>query len=366
MVDESKNKKLIILERVGIFVGTLVLLFLICKFALFFMPFLIAAIIAMLIEPIIKFCMNKLKLSRRVSSILIVGITVILLGLLVVWGGSELVSELLKLTSNIAPSIAKATEYINDITNKVTSEFANIPEQVITTVQNSVLDFISNLGKYIGNLASSLLKMILSLPTVLINVIITILALIFFTKDRIYIIDMLEHHFPKNWIKNSTKVIGEIGSSVGGYIKVYLKIILITFTELFIAFNIFNLLGFNVNYPFALALIIAVVDILPVLGVGTVLNPWAIVMLIMGNYGYAIALFVTYGIIFIIRQFIEPKLVSNQFGIHPIITLMAMYAGFRFLGFVGMILGPIALMALRCIFSRQIDRGLFKDLFDEK
>ena len=69
---------------------------------------------------------------------------------------------------------------------------------------------------------------------------------------------------------------------------------------------------------------------------------------------------------FCIRQFIEPKLVSNQFGIHPIITLMAMYAGFRFMGFGGLILGPIILMVLRCIFTPQIEKGLFKEIFDER
>lgn len=366
MINKPKNKKIIILERVGIFLGTLLLLFLACKFAAFFMPFLIAGIIAIVIEPIIKFCMNKLKLSRRVSSFIIVTLTIVLLGFLVFWGASELISELIKLSSNIAPTITKATEYINTLSDTVTKEYGNIPEQVINTLESSVVDFIGKLGTYVADAASSVLKMLLSLPTVLINIIITILALIFFTKDRIYVIDMLEHHFPKSWISNSIKVLSEVISTVGGYIKVYLKIIVITFAELFLAFSIFNLIGFEVKYPLALAMIVSLVDVLPVLGVGTVLNPWAIWMLVVGNYGYAIALFITYGIIFCIRQFIEPKLVSKQFGIHPIITLMAMYAGFRFLGVVGLIVGPIVLMALRCIFAKQLDRGLFKDMFDEK
>ena len=69
---------------------------------------------------------------------------------------------------------------------------------------------------------------------------------------------------------------------------------------------------------------------------------------------------------FIIRQFLEPKLVSKQFGIHPIITLFAMYAGFKAAGVFGLILGPIGLMIIKCIFATQIENGLFKDLFDEK
>lgn len=367
MDNTIKNKKLRVLGRVGIFLGTLLLLFLLCKFAFFFMPFLIAAVIAIIIEPIIKFCMNKLKMSRRVSSFIIITLTVLLLVGVVVWGTSALVSELLRLSSNIAPAISQATEWVNTLTEKVSSEYTDISPQVLTTMQNSVLDFIGSLGTYVAEFASQLLKMLLSIPNVVINIVITILALIFFTKDRIYVIDMLEHHFPKVWIKNVGRVLKEIFSSIGGYIKVYLKMILITFTELFLAFTIFNVIGFNVPYPFALAMIIALVDILPVLGVGTILNPWALWMLIQGNYGFALALFITYIIIFCIRQIIEPRLVSDEFGVHPIITLLAMYAGYKLIGGVfGLIAGPIALMALKCIFAKQLDRGLFKDLFEEK
>ncbi|MBQ9279745.1 MAG: sporulation integral membrane protein YtvI [Clostridia bacterium] len=366
MGEKTKNKKLIVLEKVGIFVGTLILVFFVFRFAIFFMPFLIAGVLALIIEPLIKFCMNKLKLSRRVSSFIVVSITIVLLIFLVIWGGSRLVAELMKFTSNIAPAITAATEFIDRVSNAAKGQFEGVSDQVISSLQNSVIDFIGQLGTYVGALASSALKVILSLPTVLVNVIITILALIFFTKDRIYVIDLLEYHFPKTWINNSLKVLKEVGSSIGGYIKVYLKIMVVTFAELFLAFNIFNWIGLDVPYPFALALLISFVDILPILGVGTVLNPWALCMLIVGNYKFAIALFITYIIIFCVRQFLEPKLVSNQFGIHPIITLMAMYAGFRFMGITGLIAGPIILMVLRCIFAPQIEKGLFKEIFDEK
>lgn len=365
-MESSKVKKIKVAERVGIFIGTLVLLFLICKFAMFFMPFLVAGIIALLIEPVIKFGMNKLKLSRRLSSFVAIILTILLLGGIVCWGGTKLISELLKLSSNIAPAITAATEFVDKITNEISMQYAEIPLQVITTVENSVIDLIGTLGKLIAEKVASVIKMLLSLPAVVINIVITILALVFFTKDRIYVIDLLEHHFPKLWISNAVKVLSEIFSTIGGYIKVYTKIILITFAELFLAFSIYNWIGLEIEYPFVLALSISFVDILPVLGVGTIINPWAIWMLIMGDYAFATALFVTYIIIFVVRQFIEPKLVSKQFGIHPIITLMAMYAGFRLMGFIGLIVGPIVLMALRCIFARQLDKGLFKDLFDEK
>ena len=366
MVENTRKRRNIVLGRLAVFVGTLVVLFLVCKFALFFMPFLVAGIIAVLIEPIIKFGMNKLKMSRRMSSGIVVFLTVLLLIGVTAWGTGELVGELLKLTSNVGPAFSKLSATIVDWTSKLSTEYSEIPAQVISTVQNSLVDFVGKLGNYIGSLATKAFNMVLSVPTMLINITITILALVFFTKDRIYVIDLLEHHLPKQWIKKTSTVAKDLSSTLGGYIKVYVKILFITFLELFIAFTVvYKLVGFNIPYPFVMAFLIALLDILPVLGVGTALNPWALYLLVVGEYGFALTVFLTYIAIFIIRQFIEQKFVSKQFGVHPIITLMAMYAGFKFMGFLGMLVGPIVLMVLRGIFAKQLDKGLFKDLFDE-
>lgn len=355
-----------ILKRIGVFVGTIIVLILLCKFAVYFMPFLIAGILAIIIEPIIKFCMNKLKMSRRVSSVIIVTLTIILFCLAIFYGGMALVRETINFTTSLSPTITNIIEQTKELISGIEIDNELISADVLTTIENSLVDFIGSLGKMIADLASSFLKYVLSLPTIIINIVITILALIFFTKDRIYVIDLMEYHLPKTWIKKITQVTSEFFTTLGGYIKVYTKIILITFAELYLAFNIYNAIGFHVEYPFLFAVLIAIVDILPILGVGTILNPWALWLLVTGNYGYAIAVFITYVLIFIIRQFLEPKLVSKQFGIHPIITLFAMYAGFKSAGVFGLILGPIFLMILKCIFAPQLEKGLFKDIFDEK
>ena len=366
MVENSKRRKHIVLSRIAVSVGTLLVLFLVCKFALFFMPFLVAGIIAVLIEPIIKFCMNKLKMSRRMSSGIVVFLTVLLLIGVCAWGVGELASELMKLSVNVVPTLTDISAKVVMMTKEFSAEYTEIPAEIIEPMKNSITNFIGSLGSYIKGAAEKAFNMVLSVPALLINITITILALVFFTKDRIYVIDLLEHHLPKQWIKKTSTVAKDLSSTLGGYIKVYAKILFVTFLELFIAFTvIYKLLGFNIPYPFMMAFLIALLDILPVLGVGTALNPWAIYLLVVGEYGFAITVFLTYIVIFIIRQFIEQKFVSKQFGVHPIITLMAMYAGFKFMGFLGMLVGPIVLMVLRGIFSKQIDKGLFKDLFDE-
>ena len=362
----EKNKKIRILGRIGGFLGTLLLVYILFRFATYFMPFLIAGIIAVLIEPIIKFCMNKLKMSRRVSSVIVVALTIVLILFIIIFGGSAIIKEIMKLSDNVRPAIVNLTQTIDQLSEKLTEFYPDIPQNILDAMEASVIDFVKSLGNLVTDTASSVIKFLLSVPTIIINTVITILALIFFTKDRIYVIDMMEHHMPKSWIQKLIEVGKEVFSTIGGYIRVYAKILLITFTELYIAFNIMNAIGFEIPYPLLLAMLVSIVDILPILGVGTVLIPWAIIMFVMGQWGFALALLITYGVIFVFRQFIEPKLVSKQFGIHPLITLFAMYAGYRTYGVFGLILGPIILMVLRCLFAPQIEKGLFKDLFEEK
>lgn len=281
----EKNKKIRIVERVAVFLGTLLLLYFLFEFATYFMPFLIAGVIAILIEPIIKFCMNKLKLSRRASSIIVVVLTIILIIMAVVYGGSAIIKEVLKLSDNIPTAITAATQFIDSISEKTAKLYPELPASILNAMESSVVEFIGKLGTLVSEWATDVVKLLLSVPTMIINIVITILALVFFTKDRIYVIDMLEHHLPKAWIKKGIEVGSEIFSTIGGYIRVYMKIIIITFAELYLAFTIITAMGFEIAYPFLFAIIIAIVDILPVLGVGTVLIPWAIWMFITGNWG---------------------------------------------------------------------------------
>ena len=122
----------------------------------------------------------------------------------------------------------------------------------------------------------------------------------------------------------------------------------------------------NIVYPLLIALLIAFADALPIVGSGTVLIPWSIICAINGDIRLAIALIGLFAVVSIIRQFMEPKVVSNKIGIHPIFTLIAMYTGFRIIGFFGVLIGPIILIILKPIFETMIDRGIIKTIFDKK
>ena len=109
---------------------------------------------------------------------------------------------------------------------------------------------------------------------------------------------------------------------------------------------------------------IGFVDALPILGSGTVMIPWAIISAVNGDIKLGIAIIIIYAIILIVRQMIEPKIVSNHVGIHPIFTLIAMYTGFRLTGILGLFIGPIVLIILKNIFSVSIENGIIKSIFN--
>ena len=108
---------------------------------------------------------------------------------------------------------------------------------------------------------------------------------------------------------------------------------------------------------------IGFVDALPILGSGTVMIPWAIIAALNGDLNLGIAIIIIYTIMLIVRQLVEPRIVSKKIGIHPIFTLIAMYTGFKFIGILGLFLGPIILIILKDIFSVSIENGIIKSIF---
>ena len=125
----------------------------------------------------------------------------------------------------------------------------------------------------------------------------------------------------------------------------------IIFAELTVGF-----ISLRIEYAGILALIVALIDMLPILGVGTVLIPWGIADIIMGEYALGAALLILYAVIALVRNLIEPRIVGKSLGLHPLATLMSMYIGLKLFGFAGMIMVPIAVM----IFVQLVRWGYIK------
>ena len=226
-------------------------------------------------------------------------------------------------------------------------------------------DWSSKIFEVVDGAINKVIIFITSIPNMGICIGVSILALYFICTDKIYMLDQLEHHFPQKWVRKIGDNVREISKSLGGYVKAQAILIFISFIISLIGLYIFKIAHLNVRYPLLIAIGIAFVDALPIFGSGSVMIPWAIISAFNGDIKLALGVFILWLIMTIVRQIIEPKIVSGQLGIHPIFTLIAMYTGFKFVGVFGLLLGPIILIVLKSIFSSFIEKGIIKSIFQE-
>lgn len=355
-----------VLKRFLYVILILIGLFLAFKLAIFYTPFLIAFIISLIIEPAIRLIMKKLKLTRKTSSIIIFIIAsgIIIGG--VTWGIISLISEASNLLQDLNSYVEKAYILFQNFTNKFDFNKIHLPNEITSIIENSTGDVLNSVSSWIRNFLTGLLNMITSIPTIAIYFVVTIMALYLICVDKVYILDQIEHHFPKRWVFKVGKHIKDLTQTLGGYLKAEATLILVSFIISLVGLYILKFAKFNIEFPLLMALFIGFVDALPILGSGTVMIPWAIISGLNGDLKLGIALIILLIIMSTVRQFLEPKLVSKHIGTHPIFTLIAMYTGFKFIGILGMLIGPIILIIIKNVFATLIDEGIFKSIMDSK
>lgn len=175
-----------------------------------------------------------------------------------------------------------------------------------------------------------------SLPGILFFAVVTFLAAYYFAVDRIGIVDVTRSILPEKYGRTVEKFVSALKKSVRGYLRAGGYMMLITFFELLVGFLIIG-----TGFPFLLSLVTAAVDFLPVLGTGTVLIPMSLIYFITGSTGKGIGVIVLWAVTLLVRQFIEPKILGNSLGIHPLFSLFTSYVGFRLFGVSGLIFFPI-------------------------
>lgn len=330
------------------------------------MPFLVAFVLSMLIEPVIRFLMKKFKLKRRTSAIIVFVIVIGIITGLIVWGVTTLIQEASNMLTGLNGYFEKIYAQIQNLISRPEFNKIQIPEEMQNIIQNGTGDFLGTLSTWLKTGLTKVVNTLTSLPTIGFYIVICVLSLYFICTDKIYMLDQLDHHLPETWVKRLIKHIREIAKALGCYLKAEAILILISFVISLIGLYIFNFIGLNVQYPLMAALGIGFVDALPIFGSGTVMLPWAIITACNGDFTLSLSILGLWAVMSIVRQLIEPKIVSKQIGIHPIFTLIAMYTGFKFIGILGMLIGPIILIVLKNIFSTLIDKGIMKSIFDRE
>ena len=150
-----------------------------------------------------------------------------------------------------------------------------------------------------------------------------------------------ERILPEKYGERVSRMFRGASGAVFSYIRAYLLIMTVTFFELLI-----GLTAVGVSGALVASLAITLIDVLPVLGCGAVLVPWAVWSFVSGEAGRGIGMLVVFGVIYVVRQFLEPRLIGKMTGVHPFAVLAGMYIGLKLCGVGGMIGVPVALMCV--------------------
>ncbi len=338
----TERKRKVIIDVLFISVVLLIIYFVMKYAAVWTLPFIIGLLVAIVLQKPVAFLTEKTKIPRTFWSILLVLLVLCILfaalGVLV-W---RLVAEADGFVGWLSSLVPEIKQTFND----TSMWFANITSRLPEGIRTAIADFpgtiVESVAKFLGDFVTTFAKGFITEGSgILISVIFSVVASCYITKDyrkiTNFILNQLDDRKQKIIVNTKNLFVTNILKMLRGYII----IMFITFMELFIGLSILDM-----KYASVLAVIIAFLDILPVVGTGAVLIPWGVISLIMGNIWTGLGLLVLYITILVIRNIIEPRIIGQQVGLPPIVTLIAMYVGLKTFGVLGMMLTPVAVIIL--------------------
>lgn len=332
-------------------------------------PFVVSLFLAMLLQRPVNALTRKTPLKRGISSVIMVLLIVVLAGSVVGFIVVRIGMELADFFRFLIMKIEDAPSFASQIMQWFQNAVAFLPDALEQSATASFEGFVNRIlgletelnatqsaagGGFDFSMLSSPLGAVWGtakqIPLFAAGLLVCIVSCCFMTADYHNLRDSILRQVKPDSQAAVVRAKQVTFSTIGKMGKSYSIIIGITFTEMVIGLCILKLCGlYTGGYIFAIALVTAVVDILPVLGTGTILIPWAVVSFCTGKIGFGIGLLVLYAIIGVIRQIVEPKLVSAQLGLPPYLTLAAMYIGTQLFGFLGLFLLPLLLTLLKVL-----------------
>ncbi len=300
------------------------------------LPFIIAFIIAYALQPAVRFLNSKTGIKKRVISAILVIAVVLLFGFVIFLIAGRLVSEVGRFAYAISENSGR---YVESIFGVIDSLAAKLPftDAMGTDLSESVSEAVNAMVKEAASKLPGFIAYIIGiLPSVLLFTVILIMASYYFCADLENGMNEIRAFMSPKAISAVSRFKTRLTDSGLSYIKACLILLIVTFAELLVGF-----LMLDIQYAFMLAFIIAAVDMLPILGAGTVLIPWAIWLWITGDAYTALGLIVVNLTVTVVRRFIEPRIIGAGMGLSPLTTLFAMYVGFKLFGFTGLFFSPL-------------------------
>ena len=347
METQYTKKKNFIVSTIYIFLLAFIA-YIIFKYAINLISlFIFAFLIAFLLKKPAKSISLAMKVPRKLVSFVLVLTFYSTVGVLVTLVGVKLIS----MASSVI--IALPMIYENQFEpflivsfDAIEKAVARLDPALVMALNKGSDQFVNSLGNNITNMSLSLVGSISniasSLPALFIKILLMVISTFFIAMDFDFLSGFIFRQFSKKGNEVIQRIKQYMVNTLFVVIRSYIVIMSITFVELSIGLSIIG-----IPNAILVAFVIAMFDILPVLGTGGIMVPWAMITLIQGNYQTAIGLFAIYIFITIIRNIIEPKIVGSQLGLHPVVTLMSMYIGANIIGVLGLFGFPITLSLLK-------------------
>ena len=328
-------------------IAILILIFVVPKLIVYFMPFVIGWIIASIANPMVRFLDEKIKIKRKAGSVLVIFLVILIIaaigyGIVAILVHQILgfASELPNLWSDMEQTLYKIGEYFETL-------FNGFPD----TIQEGFIATFDNLDQTFSNLTEGLAEFTVQrvsnaakhFPTLLISLIMCLLSAYFFVAERDTFLNFFKKRLSLTMLARIRTILDNLRKAVGGYVIAQLKIEAYVYILMLIGFTILG-----VKYSLLIALGIAIIDMLPFFGTAIILMPWAIIHLFEENYKMTIGLLIIWGLGQLLRQFIQPKIVGDSMGISPIPTLFLLFLGYKLGGVIGMILSvPLGIIVIK-------------------
>lgn len=346
MLDKNKLSQTIICV-----LGIALIGFLILKYALWaILPIALGWLVSLMIYPVSEKLSGRMKIKRKLLS----GILVVLFFLAVFFISGFAIRRLLAELSSFAEEVEKNPEIMKRAIAQVSDGAKNMKTfSRLSSIFNSLGEYATVFDKLINNMLDSAMSaigsflssaardIVLGIPTAILFIITLVMSAFYFSVDRDRIYGIISSLIPERG-KAAIKRVTQSGIlAVVGYIKSSLILMLVTFVEMLVFLTFLR-----VEYSLLLSILIAIVDVLPLLGVGAVLVPWSIYCFVTANPTMGVWLLVLFVIATVVRNILEPRILGKRVGVHPFLIIASAYLGYELLGGAGLLAGPLLVAAI--------------------
>lgn len=354
-MDNGAKKNLLL--NAGVAVTTVAVVWIISRLMLrFLLPFVVAAILAYLLQRPAGRLAKRLKVKTKTAAVTLTLVTYLFLGaliFLVVW---RLIVQSIDFSQLIINRIKENPKAFSLLGERLGAALNTLPDEISKSIISSIENLFEEAIKFLGSFASkSAAQLIKKTPQILFCTAVTVVASCYIAGDYERLKNFICAVIEKRRWERIQKIKAILVDSVLKIAWGYIKLSAITFVELTV-----GLLLLKIKYAPLIAFLIALVDLLPVLGCGTVLLPWAVVCFLTGNFYRGTALCIIYILILVVRYYLEPRIIGKGVGINPLFILLAMFLGFGLGSVGGMLIFPVVLIVVVNYYKRQLEeeRGI--------